>query len=333
MKQNSLFDFPKVKVDKPIRLIELFGGIGSQAMALRDIGADFERYRLVEVDKYAVASYNAIHGTDFETMDIRSIHGSDLGIERRNEFTYLLTYSFPCTDLSIAGRMEGMSKQDWLQGKSTRSGLLWEVERIFTECGDNIPDILLMENVPQVHQDKNAEDFNSWTEFLRKKGYCNFCTDMNAKDYGVAQNRERCFMVKVIDDYLETEVDEQFFITSEKADKLIESLVSRGILPAIEQRAESREQRAENHANVQLICQYESRKNFQGQIVSKRDMTQESQTCNLTEQELFPCLMNYKRIETVGNTVAKTLMARDYKGFGTGFDAQNGVICGTDKKR
>lgn len=87
MREQSLFDFPKVKIDKPIRLIELFGGIGSQAMALRDIGADFERYRLVEVDKYAVASYNAIHGTDFETMDIRSIHGSDLGIERRNEMT------------------------------------------------------------------------------------------------------------------------------------------------------------------------------------------------------------------------------------------------------
>ena len=249
MREQSLFDFPKVKINKPIRLIELFGGIGSQAMALRDIGADFERYRLVEVDKYAVASYNAIHGTDFETMDIRSIHGSDLGIERRNEFTYLLTYSFPCTDLSIAGRMEGMSKQDWLQGKSTRSGLLWEVERIFTECGDNLPDILLMENVPQVHQDKNAEDFNSWTEFLRKKGYCNFCTDMNAKDYGVAQNRERCFMVsvlsnafvefefpesipleKVMKDYLENAVDEKYYINSKKADLLVDQLIRGGVL-------------------------------------------------------------------------------------------------------
>lgn len=249
MKQNSLFDFPKVKVDKPIRLIELFGGIGSQAMALRDIGADFERYRLVEVDKYAVASYNAIHGTDFETMDIRSIHGSDLGIERRNEFTYLLTYSFPCTDLSIAGRMEGMRKEDWLQGKSTRSGLLWEVERIFTECGDNLPDILLMENVPQVHQDKNAEDFNSWTEFLREKGYYNFCTDMNAKDYGVAQNRDRCFMVSVLSnafvefefpesiplekamkDYLENAVDEKYYISSKKADLLVDQLIRGGVL-------------------------------------------------------------------------------------------------------
>lgn len=258
MREQTLFDFPEVKIEKKIRLIELFGGIGSQAMALRDIGADSEHYRLVEFDKYAVKSYNAIHGTNFETSDVRNIHAIDLGIERRNEFTYLLTYSFPCTDLSVAGKMQGMSKKGWLEGKSTRSGLLWEVERILTECGDNLPDILLMENVPQVHQDKNIDDFNSWTEFLRKKGYSNFIADMNATDYGVAQNRERCFMVsvlsdsfiefefpepieleKVIDDYLETDVDDKFFITSEKADKLIESLVAREILPAIEQRAES----------------------------------------------------------------------------------------------
>ena len=76
--QNSLFEFPQIQIDKPIRLIELFGGIGSQAMALRNIGADFEHYRLVEFDKYAVASYNAIHGTDFETTDICDVHGAYL---------------------------------------------------------------------------------------------------------------------------------------------------------------------------------------------------------------------------------------------------------------
>lgn len=91
-KQTSLFDFPKMEITKPIRLIELFGGIGSQAMALRDIGADFEHYRLVEFDKYAVASYNAIHGTNFETKDIRDVHGNDLGIVETDKFTYLLTY-------------------------------------------------------------------------------------------------------------------------------------------------------------------------------------------------------------------------------------------------
>lgn len=90
--QDSLFDFPQMEINKPIRLIELFGGIGSQAMALRDIGADFEHYRLVEFDKYAVASYNAIHGTNFKTMDIKSVHGVDLGIKEKDKFTYLLTY-------------------------------------------------------------------------------------------------------------------------------------------------------------------------------------------------------------------------------------------------
>ena len=92
MKEQLLFDIPKYSINKPIRLIELFGGVGSQAMALRDIGAEFEHYRLVEFDKYAVASYNAIHGTNFKTMDIKSVHGVDLGIKMRDSFTYLLTY-------------------------------------------------------------------------------------------------------------------------------------------------------------------------------------------------------------------------------------------------
>lgn len=78
--------------DKPVRLIELFGGIGSQAMALTRLGVNFEHYRLVEFDKYPVASYNAIHGTNFEPTDITKIKGSDLGIVDTEKFTYLLTY-------------------------------------------------------------------------------------------------------------------------------------------------------------------------------------------------------------------------------------------------
>lgn len=89
---GDLFMRP-LKIDKPIRLIELFGGIGSQAMALRNLGADFEHYRLVEFDKYPVASYNAIHGTNFEPMDIREVHAKDLGIVDTKRFTYLLTHS------------------------------------------------------------------------------------------------------------------------------------------------------------------------------------------------------------------------------------------------
>lgn len=96
--QLSIFDLTRqaFKINKPIRLIELFGGIGSQAMALKRLGVDFEHYRLVEFDKYPVASYNAIHGTDFEPMDITKVKGGDLGIVDLNKWTYIMTYSFPC---------------------------------------------------------------------------------------------------------------------------------------------------------------------------------------------------------------------------------------------
>lgn len=92
--QLDLFEMfgNKYKIQNKIRLIELFGGIGSQAKALENIGADFEHYRLVEFDKYACASYNAVHGTNFETSDIRDIKGVDLGIVDKEHFTYLLTY-------------------------------------------------------------------------------------------------------------------------------------------------------------------------------------------------------------------------------------------------
>jgi len=241
--QMSLFElmYPTFKIDKPVRLIELFAGVGSQAMALRDLGVDFEHYRVVEFDKYAIASYNAIHGTNFPTLDIREVKGEDLGIVETDKYCYILTYSFPCQDLSVAGKMAGMAK-----GSGTRSGLLWEVERLLNEV-ENLPQVLLMENVPQVVSDANIKDFHSWQDFLAEKGYTNYVDILNAKDYGVAQNRERCFMVsllgkwnykfpqpipltKTMKDYLEDEVDEKYYINSEKAQKLIQQLIKSGQL-------------------------------------------------------------------------------------------------------
>ena len=235
---------------KPIRLIELFGGIGSQAMALTNLGVNFEHYRLVEFDKYPVMSYNAIHGTDFEPTDITQIKGFDLGIVDTEKFTYLLTYSFPCQDLSIAGRQAGMSKDS-----GTRSGLLWEVERLLNET-EHLPQLLLMENVPQVHSSKNMPDFQKWIAFLESKGYSNYWQDLNAKDYGVAQNRNRCFMIsilgnysfcfpkprkldKTMKDYLEDTVDEKYYINNEKADKLIQSLIENGSIATRERERET----------------------------------------------------------------------------------------------
>lgn len=98
MEQQSIFDYmyQPFKIDKPIRLISLFSGYDSQAMALKRLGADFEHYRAVEFDKYAIASLNAIHGTDFPVTDIKDIKGIDLGIMNKDKYCYLMTYSFPC---------------------------------------------------------------------------------------------------------------------------------------------------------------------------------------------------------------------------------------------
>lgn len=233
MNQIDIFDIMRqpVQITKPIRLIELFAGYGSQAMALKRIGADFEHYRVVEFDKYAVASYNAVHGTNFPPLDITKVHAEDLNICDTERYCYLMTYSFPCTDLSLAGKRAGMKK-----GSGTRSGLLWEVERILKEIrdgGGELPQILFMENVPQVHVDANRADFQSWIDFLTSLGYVSYWQDLNAKDYGVAQNRNRCFMfsfqgefnykfpppeplTKRIRDYLEESVDPKFYL-SDKA--------------------------------------------------------------------------------------------------------------------
>lgn len=241
--QMSLFDFTmeEFKIDKPIRLIELFAGVGSQAMAIRDLGVEFEHHKVVEFEKYAIASYNAIHGTDFPPLDITKISGADLGIEDTDKWCYIMTYSFPCQDLSVAGKGKGMTK-----GSGTRSGLLWEVERLLNEV-EHLPQVLVMENVPMVHSADNMPDFKKWIEFLEGKGYSNWWQDLNAKEYGVAQNRDRTFMVsilgewhykfpkpipltKTMKDYLEDDVDEKYYINNEKAQKLIDTLLENGTI-------------------------------------------------------------------------------------------------------
>ena len=92
--QLGLFDeeYPQYKIDKPIRLIELFAGLGSQSMALKRLGVDFESYRAVEFDEPAIRSYNAIHGTSFPTMDVTKIHAADLGIVDKDKYEYIMFY-------------------------------------------------------------------------------------------------------------------------------------------------------------------------------------------------------------------------------------------------
>ena len=236
MEKQDIFNVTKtpLKIDKPIRLIELFAGIGSQAKALKNLNADFEHYRVCDFDKYAIKSYNAIHGTNFATSDITKLVADDLGIADTDQYCYVMTYSFPCQDLSLAGKGKGMAK-----GDNTRSGLLWEVERLLNECTE-LPQILLMENVTQVHGKKNKEHFDEWIRFLESKGYSNYWQDLNAKNFGIPQNRNRTFMVSVLGDYtykfpqefpltlrlkdmLEDSVDEKFYISNSKIDKIVNS--------------------------------------------------------------------------------------------------------------
>ena len=218
----------KFKIDKPIRLIELFGGISCQAQALLNLGVDFENYRYCDFDKYACQSHNEIMETNDKPSDITNWKGKDLGVCNTDKYCYIMTYSFPCTDLSTAGKMAGMER-----GSGTRSGLLWEVERLLKECNE-LPQVLLMENVTQVHGKKNKASFDKWCQFLESLGYKNYWKDLNAKDYGVPQSRNRCFMVSLLGDYsyefpepielklklqdlLEDEVDEKYYIS----DKMI----------------------------------------------------------------------------------------------------------------
>ena len=211
-------------MNKPLRLIELFAGYGSQALALDYLNIPYESWFVCDFDKYAIQSYNDIHNTNYTPVDITKINVNDLNIVDTNNYNYLLTYSFPCTDLSNAGKQAGMQK-----GSGTRSGLLREVERLLKDCKE-LPQYLLMENVPQVIGKKNINDFKNWCQFLTELGYTNSYKLLNAKDYGIPQNRERCFMVSILNgkkfkfpdkkplklrlkDMLENEVDEKYYLS------------------------------------------------------------------------------------------------------------------------
>lgn len=202
-----------------IKVIELFAGVGSQAMALRNIGIDYEVIGISEIDKFAFKSYEAIHGKTCNFGDITKI----------NKLPYcdLLTYSFPCQDLSVAGHQKGISKD-------TRSGLLLEVERLLLKAKENgtLPKYLLLENVKNLVGKKFIKDFERWLSFLNSLGYYSNWEVLNAKDYGIPQNRERVFVVSSLEnmhykfpnpvelkskmkDLLEEKVNEKYYLSEQ----------------------------------------------------------------------------------------------------------------------
>lgn len=287
--QMSIFDqlYPSFKITKPLKLIELFSGYGSQALALEYLGVNFEHFRICEWAVPSIEAYNDIHIQDFndyskdkplnevidyladkgismdynkpmnrdaisrrgeewirrvynnvqatkDTVDIMRTHGSDFFMRERERVQVMMTYSFPCQDLSLAGKLNGMSEDS-----GTRSSMIWQVGRILQEMKDmkQQPDILLMENVPQVCGEGNLENFGKWIHLLEKLGYSSYTKILSATGFDIPQTRLRCFVISVpkgysyafpeehklnycLNDFLEKDVDEKYFLSDEAIAKI-----------------------------------------------------------------------------------------------------------------
>ena len=183
----NIFDmmYEPIKLKGSIKVFEAFSGVGCQAMALKRITSNYEIVGYSEIDKYAIQSYHAIHG------DVKA-YGD---ITKMTEIPPcdIFTWSFPCTDISKAGKGKGMTKD-------TRSGLVYEVLRLLRDTKIR-PKVLIMENVPDLIQVNYVRQFGDIQRELESYGYMNYVEILNAKNYGVAQNRDRVFMVSVLGEY------------------------------------------------------------------------------------------------------------------------------------
>ena len=211
-----------------IKLLSLFSGIGAFEKALTNLGVQYEVVNYCEIDKYASKSYSAIHGIpeSKNLWDITKVDAFNLSKD-----IDLLTYGFPCQDISLAGKQKGMFNED---GTLTRSGLFFKALDII-ECVK--PKIAIAENVKALTSKKFTEEFKIVLDSLEKAGYHNYWKVLNAKDYGIPQNRERVFIVSIrkdidhyifefpkpyslekrLKDFLEPHVDEQYYLS----DKMI----------------------------------------------------------------------------------------------------------------
>lgn len=214
-----------------IKVFEAFSGIGAQAMACARLQkmfpdkVEFEFVGTSEIDKYAIAAYGAVHGYIPNYGDISKIDWSKVP-----DFD-LFTWSSPCQDFSQAGKQAGA-----IEGSGTRSSLLWECFRAFEA---KRPKYLLFENVAAVLSKKFKPMFLQVVDRLGSLGYTNFWQVLNAKDYGVPQNRERVFMVSILNaehgfafpkpfpletrlyDVLEDNVDESYYLKDEQVQRIL----------------------------------------------------------------------------------------------------------------
>lgn len=211
-----------------IRLLSLFSGIGAFETALRNLNIPYELVGFSEIDKFAIKSYCAIHNVDEKKNlgDVKNINTKDL-----KEIDFM-TWGFPCQDISIAGNLKGIE-----EGK-TRSGLYFEGYRILR---DVMPKVSIIENVKNLTSKRFREKFVKILKDIEDAGYNNYWRILNAKDYGVPQNRERVFVVSIrkdidkcsfnfpdkqflrirLKDLLEDNVDEKYYLSDKALGRLI----------------------------------------------------------------------------------------------------------------
>lgn len=206
-----------------LKILELFGGIGACSKALERLGIEYEIADYVEIDKYAVASYNAMHDTNFEPQDICE-WDKDIEVD-------LVMHGSPCQDFSLAGLQAGGD-----EGSGTRSSLMYETIRIVNKLK---PKYVIWENVKNMISKKHIHNFNNYIDRMGELGYTSYYQVLNAKDYGIPQNRERVFTISIrndlnigyvfpekkelklkLKDMLEEEVDEKYYLS----DSIIEYL-------------------------------------------------------------------------------------------------------------
>ena len=222
------FNFFKKQKEEPVKVLELFGGIGACTQAFKRIGIPFEVVDYVEIDKYACKSYNAINGTDFKPQDICE-WDKDIKVD-------FIMHGSPCQDFSVAGKGLGGD-----EGSGTRSSLMYETIRIVEKLK---PKYVLWENVKNVTGKKHRHNFDKYLVSLQQLGYNNYWQIMNAKDYGIPQNRERVFVLSIrrdidkgyefpepfplqlrLKDMLDDEVDEKFYLSNKGVNGLLNAFV------------------------------------------------------------------------------------------------------------
>lgn len=221
--------------EKEIKYLSLFSGIGAFERALERLNRKYTLVGYSEIDPYPAKAYSALHGLPEELNlgDVAQIETEALPAD-----IDLITYGFPCQDLSAAGQQAGFYDED---GNHTRSGLFFEALRIIRE---KRPKVAIAENVKALTQKKFSKEFQMVLDGLAAAGYKNYWQVLNAKDYGVPQHRERVFIVsirddieshepifpvpipleKCMEDLLEPVVDEKYYINSERAIQLCRRL-------------------------------------------------------------------------------------------------------------